>query len=144
ISTMSEITVETLLDQFELLPAVEQKRLFAALVQKRNGEAKQPEEIDHQKQVEEEAFQSLAAQWRRETQYWSSVSKMALHPAYQRIIGMGNAAVPFILKELELRGGHWLWALHAITREDPAPPDANFRDAVDAWLRWGRQKGFLA
>jgi hypothetical protein len=141
---MTEITVETLLDQFELLPAGEQKRLFVALAEKRNGGATQSREIDLQERAEEEAFQCLAAEWRQETQYWSSVSKMALHPAYQRIIGMGNAALPFILKEMELRGGHWLWALHAITGEDPAPSDANFREAADAWLRWGRQKGLLA
>jgi hypothetical protein len=92
---------------------------------------------------DEKFFQDLAAQWRKDTRHVSSVSKMAMHPAYQRIIGMGRAVVPFILKELQQRGGHWLWALHAITGEDPAPPEADFRDAARAWLQWGEEKGYL-
>lgn len=95
-------------------------------------------------EASEEVFQSLAAQWRKETRHLSSVSQMALHPAYQRIIGMGEAAVPLILNDLQQHGGHWQWALHAITGEDPAPPEATFREAVQAWLQWGRQKGYLS
>jgi hypothetical protein len=44
--------------------------------------------------------------------------------AYYKIIGMGMAAVPFILKDLEQNEpNHWLWALHAITEENPVPAD---------------------
>jgi hypothetical protein len=68
---------------------------------------------------------------------------MSMHPAYQKIIGMGWDAVPFILNEMQQRGGHWLWALYAITDEDPAPQDATFREAVQAWLEWGRGRGYL-
>ena len=95
-------------------------------------------------EANEEVFQALAAQWRKETRHLSSVSQMAMHPAYQRIIGMGEAVVPLILKEMRQRGGHWLWALHAITGEDPAPPDANFHEAVKSWLQWGQEKGYLS
>jgi len=91
----------------------------------------------------EKLFRDLADQWRRDTRYLSSVTRMAMHPAYQRIIGMGRPALPFILKELQQRGDHWLWALFAITGEDPASPDATFHEAVQAWLEWGRQKGYL-
>ena len=49
----------------------------------------------------EETFLQLAAQWRRETGMMSLASKMAMHPAYQRIIGMGQPVVPLILRELE-------------------------------------------
>lgn len=89
-------------------------------------------------------FCALAAQWRAETKYLSSVSKMVRHPAYQRIISMGWPAVPLILKELQQNSDHWLVALHLITGEDPAPADATFGEAVQAWLQWGRQKGYLA
>lgn len=133
---MPEITVDIVLNQIELLPVVDQKRLIAELMQKLNGEAKSV-------LSDEEIFQNLADQWRKDTRHISSLSKMAVHPAYQRIIGMGMAVVPFILKELQQRGGHWLWALHAITGEDPAPVDANFPDAVQAWLEWGKQTGHL-
>jgi hypothetical protein len=95
-------------------------------------------------EANEEIFQVLAAQWRKETLHLSSVSQMSMHPAYQRIIGMGEAVVPLILKEMRQRGGHWLWALHAITGEDPAPQDANFHEAMKSWLRWGQEKGYLS
>jgi hypothetical protein len=95
-------------------------------------------------EANEELFQALAAQWRKETRHQSSVSQMAMHPAYQRIIGMGEAVVPHILKEMRQRGGHWLWALHAITGEAPASADANFHKTVQSWLQWGREKGYLS
>lgn len=93
--------------------------------------------------VEEKLFRDLADQWRKDTRYLSSVTKMAIHPAYQRIIGMGRPALPLILRELRQRGDHWLWALHAITGEDPASPDATFEEAIQAWLEWGGQRGYL-
>lgn len=92
---------------------------------------------------QENYFRQLADQWRSETKYVSSLSKMALHPAYQKIIGMGQPAVPLILSELRESSDHWLWALHSITGEDPAPPNATFREAVQAWIEWGKQKGYL-
>ena len=91
----------------------------------------------------EKTFRLLADKWREETAYFSLALKKAVHPAYQRIIGMGPNAIPLILRELEQRPGHWFWALNAIAGEDPARPDDNFDQAVEAWLRWGRTKGYL-
>jgi hypothetical protein len=87
-------------------------------------------------------FRSLADQWYRETGMLSMMQKKALHPAYQRIIGMGKDALPFIFQELKQRGGHWIWALTAITGEDPAEPDHSLKEAVAAWLEWGRRHGY--
>jgi len=55
---------------------------------------------------------------------------------------MGKLAVPLLLKELKERPDHWLVALNAITGEDPAPEDANFSEAVAAWIKWGKSKEF--
>jgi len=88
-------------------------------------------------------FAELAARWSAETSLTSSVQRRVLHPAYQQIIGLGPPALPLILRELRERRDHWLWALYAIAREDPAPPDAAFDEAVDAWLRWGSERGLL-
>lgn len=88
-------------------------------------------------------FQNLAQTWRSETKYVSSLSKIAMHPAYQKIIGMGKPVLPLILDELQKRGGHWLWALHVITDEDPAPVNATFGEAVQAWLSWGKANKYI-
>ena len=97
--------------------------------------------VDARAKLESE-FNSQADQWRRETLHVSSLTKMVMHPSYLRIIGMGRAVLPFLLKELARRPDHWLVALNAITGEDPAPADGTFDEAVTAWLDWGRKHGY--
>lgn len=94
----------------------------------------------------EATFQQLAEQWMRETAAQSFASHKIMHPAYQRIIAMGDKAIPMILRELQRRPHHWFWALRMITNESPIPQQAqgNMRAMSEAWLEWGRQKGYLA
>jgi hypothetical protein len=92
----------------------------------------------------EQKFNRLATEWHKATRMMSSVTKMAMHPAYQKIIAMGLPVMPLILRDLEQTRDHWLWALHVLTEEDPAPENASFDQAVDAWLEWGKQRGFLS
>ena len=65
------------------------------------------------------------------------------HWAYQRIIGMGQPALPLILHDLDERPDHWFWALNAITGIDPADGVESFQDAAERWLEWGRSEGLL-
>jgi hypothetical protein len=58
---------------------------------------------------------SAAAQWG----LVSSGIDIALQPAHQQIIGMGNEAIPLILDELQREEDHWFWALNAITGDVP-------------------------
>ncbi len=88
-------------------------------------------------------FRELADQWRRETAHLSLAIKKVMHPAYQRIIGLGPDAVPLILRELQRRPGHWFWALKAITGEDPAQPEDTISQASHAWLRWGQERQYI-
>jgi len=88
-------------------------------------------------------FRAYAELWRRHTTHMSSVSRMVSHPAYAAIIKMGRDVVPLLLQELRDRPDHWLVALHQITQEDPAKPGSTFTEAVEAWLAWGRVKGYL-
>jgi len=91
------------------------------------------------------AFADLSETWRRETGHLSSITQKALHPAYQRIIGLGSRAVPLILHEMEREPDHWFWALRAITGEDPVPPDdaGHMKRMTDAWLGLGRERGWI-
>lgn len=93
-----------------------------------------------------ERFETLSNQWRRDTQFLSSPTDIAMHPAYQAIIGMGADALPLILQELENHSGYWYWALKAIANEDPVPPKhrGSVKQMRKAWLQWGRAKGLLA
>ena len=91
-------------------------------------------------------FEQLKDDWKVQSQYLSNTAQMAMLWPYQQIIGMGAAAVPLILAELRHETDHWFWALEAITGENPVPPETsgNVSAAAEAWLQWGRQKGFVA
>jgi hypothetical protein len=90
-------------------------------------------------------FERLAAEWRREAGPLSSSTDRAMLPAYQAIIGMGRTALPFIFEELRQRGGHWFWALRAITGENPVPPEhrGNVEAMTQDWLRWACDRGCI-
>lgn len=90
-------------------------------------------------------FQSLTATWRRETALRSSVTAVAMHPAYQQIIGLGEPALPLIFRELRREPDHWFWALQAITGENPIPEEnAGDLEAMTIdWLAWAKTHGYL-
>jgi hypothetical protein len=94
-------------------------------------------------------FNALAAQWSRERGISSSLSKVALCPSYQKIIGLGPDVVPLILQRLEEENEHpdyWFWALESITHDNPVSEGdvGNFRAMAKAWLAWGHSHGKLA
>jgi hypothetical protein len=91
-----------------------------------------------------EIFNALVSAWRAERSTAYSGSEIFLHPAYQKIIGLGIGAVRLILQELERELDHWFWALAAITREDPVPPEfkGNMLAMREYWLSWGRRQGY--
>lgn len=93
----------------------------------------------------EATFIQLVNLWREETRGISSTNQMSMHPAYQQIIGMGEAAIPLLLRELEKKSGRWFWALECITREDPVPPEhrGKTKEMIRAWLDWGRWRGYV-
>jgi len=93
----------------------------------------------------EDRFHRLVCRWREETKSVSSTTDRILHPAYQDIIGMGKAAVPLILREMETHGGHWFWALRHITEENPVSHEdaGQIPEMTEAWLRWGREHRYL-
>jgi len=89
-------------------------------------------------------FAKLSAQWRRETRHLSLVQKKIIHPAYLRIIGLGEAVVPLLLEALRDEPAHWFTALKATTNVDPCPPNANPAIAREAWLTWGKSHGYIS
>lgn len=88
-------------------------------------------------------FNNLVQKWKEDTIFMSSVTQMAMHPSYQRIIGMGQPALPLILRELRENPSHWFWALEAITGENPAEDAITFDEGVEKWLNWGRARGHI-
>lgn len=92
----------------------------------------------------EHRFNQLAQQWKADTALLSDLSKKSMHPDYQRIIGMGQDALPFLLKELERHPSHWFWALRAITGANPVKSGnrGRIKQMAQDWLAWGRDHGY--
>ena len=101
----------------------------------------------------EAAFAKLAEEWRRETAFHSNDYFIVNHPTYQRIVELGEAALPLIFRELEKgqTAVHWPHVLSAVTGADPTPPPKQLPAgfvALDikaihkAWLQWGREQGY--
>ncbi len=88
-------------------------------------------------------FRAYVEVWRRETRHLSSLTRIVAHPAYRAIVDMGKSVLPLLLGELRDRPDHWLVALNKISGEDPAKPGSNFTEAIEAWLEWGRKRGYL-
>jgi hypothetical protein len=88
-------------------------------------------------------FETLARQWHRDTRHLSQISKQITHPAFLRIIGMGEAAIPLILEALRDKPAHWFTALRATANTDPSQPDDPPSQAREAWIAWGVSRGYI-
>jgi hypothetical protein len=90
-------------------------------------------------------FQGLATQWIATTRYRSNSQALRNHPVYQELVALGEPVVPLILAELSRESNvAWFTVLAGITGENPVPPALAGRvDAMaQAWLDWGRQRGY--
>jgi hypothetical protein len=95
-------------------------------------------------------FRRLKAQWCADTMFLSDPGKIMGHPAMRAIIAMGEEVVPIILRDLQDKPSLLVWALPEITGENLAPPRIdggflkwNVDTQIEAWLRWGREKGLV-
>ena len=94
--------------------------------------------------VIEAQFQRLTVKWKAECPPTSSSEKLAMHPLYQRIIGLGPDALPSLFRELERSPHLWYWALRAITGENPVAPSnrGNLKAMAEDWLAWAKANGY--
>ena len=96
----------------------------------------------------ESSFEELAEQWLTETAVHSNPAIITRHPAYSRIIGLGEQAIPLILAEVsEARNRpHWFLVLSDITGMNPAPEESwgKVGEVAAAWLEWGKEQGYFS
>jgi hypothetical protein len=98
-----------------------------------------------------EHFRQFVSDWREGRNFLSSTAwDNVTRPGYQRIIGMGEKAIPLILEEIrnELKSGEpddWFVALWAISGENPVPEESrgNLKQMAKAWLEWGARRGYI-
>jgi hypothetical protein len=94
------------------------------------------ERADDEKLLFEELADELDAVMRGE----SSTRLAMRHPAYGEILALGDKAVPWLLKRLEVPGNRplWLRLLGSLTHFQPGAGMETVPDAAAAWVRWGK------
>jgi hypothetical protein len=92
--------------------------------------------------VDTSKFKQLKNEWLTARPSESSPIRIAMHPAYLKIIGMGSAAVPLLLEELKTSPDMWFVALRSITCQDPVTASArgNVPEMAKAWIKWGKER----
>ena len=92
----------------------------------------------------EARFHHFADKWKSECPPASSAEKLAMHPMYQRIIGIGPDVLPCLFRDLERSPRMWFWALRAITGENPVAPAnrGDLKAMADDWLAWAKVNGY--
>jgi hypothetical protein len=90
----------------------------------------------------QDAFKSLAFQWKKETIAYSTMIKRVSNPNYKLIIGLGTPAIPLMLEDLHKEMEYWFVALSTITKQNPVPKEemGNIEKMRERWLEWGKKK----
>lgn len=102
--------------------------------------------IHEQTESLRDEFAALAQQWKEETAGDATGTAILLHPAHQRIVGMGQPALPLILEDMREHGGHWFAALRAISGQNPVAREdqGRVRKMQAVWIEWGRRRGIAS
>lgn len=89
------------------------------------------------------SFELHKRKWQRETCNLSGGAET--HESYRAIIALGKNVLPYIFASLEFEADWWFAALSEITGENPVKRKDRGKLAAmsSAWLRWGRDHGYL-
>ena len=130
------------------LPEEQRDKLLGAMKaanREPGGMDRQPGEEPDVGQSLQERFLLLADEWKSETAGLSSPRAIAGHPAYQKIIALGEPVLPLIFRDLKSNGGWWYPALRTLTGANPVPERAKGKPPLNdaAWLHWGQENGYI-
>ena len=93
--------------------------------------------------------EKLIAEYLDETAHMSFHHMMRKAPAYQKIIALGESAVPAIIDEIRCAGGSvalytLLWTLTGVRPNHPMEDGfikMDVKAEEKAWLKWAKEKG---
>jgi hypothetical protein len=83
-------------------------------------------------------FEQLASEVMEECILISSPTQIAMHPSYQKIIGLGKQAIPLLIRKLDEIPAMWFWALEAISGYNPVLKEhrGDIELMVNDWKNW--------
>lgn len=93
----------------------------------------------------EDYFNGLKYLWLEETKYSSNIYFTTKHPAYIKIIQLGNDILPLLLRDMLEYNTHWFFALKEISRENPIKKEhvGNVQEMTNDWLAWGKRMNYI-
>jgi GAF domain-containing protein len=86
----------------------------------------------------ESRFNDLVEEWKSDSSA-PFLTQKCVHPAYQKIIGMGKPILPLLFSKLSEKSPEdWFWALSAITGADPVEKEHRgfVNKIVNDWIKW--------
>lgn len=90
---------------------------------------------------DEDEYIAAADEWEEHQQFlsWHDTK----HPAFLRIVALGDVAIPFILRDIEHEPGWIVIALRKIVPDGPDLSDVagQIEPICERWLNWARAKG---
>lgn len=87
-------------------------------------------------------FHRLRVEWENETGHLSFLEQRIKHPAFLKIIGMGEKAIPYLINDLRQRKHrrYWLFVLNQIVDESNNPTQRSDKGNLEAlsqlWIDW--------
>ena len=103
-----------------------------------------PENGEAEEDSVAEKFDRFFEKWYEETAPISG-SAIFTNPNHQKMIDLGEAAIPLMLKKLQEKPHFLFRALAKISGENPVLKEhhGKFDLIIEDWLNWGKQKGFV-
>lgn len=84
---------------------------------------------------ERRRFYNYYNSWVSQTAFLSSVKDIIYQDDFQRIIGMGKTAIPYILEIIEAKPSNLVWALNMICKEKISEKQLTIKEACKLWVR---------
>ncbi|MXX01848.1 MAG: hypothetical protein F4Z79_09585 [Acidimicrobiia bacterium] len=89
-------------------------------------------------------FRHLFDVWDKETVMCSFPHQIYNHWAYEKIVGLGEPAIPYMLGELQRGNPDIVRALRTISGESLFQGQGlTTEEIMDTWLAWGEAKGHV-
>ena len=107
--------------------------------------ASQSKVSDVGKLTVESMVQRNFTEWMNAIAITSDATRMVTHPAYTRIVALGDPAIPVILQSLRRKPSLLAWVLFDITKVNPVRPADNGKidKITKAWLKWGKKHKYI-
>ena len=80
-------------------------------------------------------FKEYLVRWKRNTMFYSFSNQIVQDPDFQKIVAIGENAVPFIIAEIKKRPSTLVWALNMIyNMKISDKPDTTIEEACKLWI----------